>query len=111
MTAGRVVSAILVAPMIGLIRLYRLTLSPLIGQQCRFDPTCSRYTEEAIRRHGPFWGVWLGVIRISRCNPFGGVGYDPVPEDPRPKWWGARGSSSQTSRQRDNAPRDPKPPA
>ncbi|GEO80236.1 membrane protein insertion efficiency factor YidD [Pararhodospirillum oryzae] len=73
-------------PLIGLIRLYRLVLSPLVGQQCRFDPTCSRYTEEAIRRHGPLWGIWLGALRISRCHPWGGMGYDPVPDDPRPRW-------------------------
>lgn len=78
---------VLVAPMIGLIRLYRATLSPLVGQQCRFDPTCSRYTEDAILRHGPFWGVWLGGCRILRCHPWGGMGYDPVPADPRPGWW------------------------
>lgn len=81
------VNKVLSWPLIGLIKLYRLTLSPLIGQQCRFNPTCSRFTEEAIRRHGPFWGVWLGGLRILRCHPWGGMGYDPVPDDPRPGWW------------------------
>ncbi|WP_413206567.1 membrane protein insertion efficiency factor YidD [Rhodospirillum sp. A1_3_36] len=71
----------------GLIYIYRLFLSPLLGQNCRYDPTCSRYTLEAITRHGPFWGVWLGLRRISRCHPWGGMGYDPVPEDPRPQRW------------------------
>ncbi|CCG08435.1 membrane protein insertion efficiency factor YidD [Pararhodospirillum photometricum] len=86
MSVLRLFNKVLALPLIGLIRLYRLILSPLIGQQCRFDPTCSRYTEDAIVRHGPFWGVWLGMLRISRCHPWGGMGYDPVPDDPRPRW-------------------------
>ncbi len=66
--------------LIGLIKLYRLTLSPLIGQQCRFEPTCSRYTEEAIMRFGSLRGSWLGIRRIVRCGPWCAGGYDPVPE-------------------------------
>lgn len=66
--------------LIGLIKLYRLTLSPYLGQQCRFVPSCSHYTEEAIRRHGSWRGSWLGIKRIMRCGPWCSGGYDPVPE-------------------------------
>jgi putative membrane protein insertion efficiency factor len=65
--------------LIGLIHLYRKTLSPLIGQQCRFTPSCSRYTEEAIELYGPARGSWMGVKRILRCQPFCEGGHDPVP--------------------------------
>lgn len=65
---------------IALIHIYRLCLSPLIGQQCRFEPSCSHYTEEAIRRFGALRGLYLGARRIARCNPFCSGGYDPVPE-------------------------------
>lgn len=70
---------ILSALMIGLIRLYQMTLSPLIGRSCRYTPTCSEYGLEAIRKHGPFKGGWLTLKRIVSCNPWGGSGYDPVP--------------------------------
>ena len=66
--------------LIGTVRLYQRFLSPLIGKNCRFIPTCSEYMIEAIRIHGPLKGVWLGIRRIARCNPFGGWGYDPVPQ-------------------------------
>ncbi len=74
---------------IGLIRLYRVTLSPLIGQQCRYLPTCSSYTEEAIRRHGLWAGFWMGLARFQRCGPNGASGYDPVPATKRPaaRWY------------------------
>ena len=65
---------------IGLIRLYRLVLSPLLGRQCRYLPTCSEYTEEAIQRHGLWAGSWVGLARIQRCGPFGASGYDPIPD-------------------------------
>jgi len=61
------------------IKIYQWTLSPLIGRQCRYYPTCSNYAIEAIRKHGPFKGVWLAFKRIVSCNPWGGSGYDPVP--------------------------------
>ena len=64
---------------IGLILLYRITLSPYLGQACRFEPTCSRYAIGAIRRHGVVRGVWLTARRLARCHPFGGCGHDPVP--------------------------------
>lgn len=62
-----------------LIKAYRLLLSPWVGWHCRFDPTCSHYAEEAIRRHGACRGGWLTLKRIARCHPWGGSGYDPVP--------------------------------
>jgi putative membrane protein insertion efficiency factor len=65
---------------IGLIKLYRVTLSPLLGRQCRYLPTCSEYTEEAVRRFGLWAGFWIGLARIQRCGPFGASGFDPVPE-------------------------------
>ena len=67
------------ALMIGLIKLYQMTLSPLIGRSCRYTPTCSNYGLEAIRKYGPFKGGWLTLKRIVSCNPWGGSGYDPVP--------------------------------
>lgn len=58
---------------------YRLCISPMLPRSCRFTPTCSAYAIEALRRHGPFKGLWLTVRRLSRCHPWGGSGYDPVP--------------------------------
>jgi len=62
-----------------LIRIYQYTLSPFIGRSCRYTPTCSTYSVDAIKKHGPFKGGWLAIKRISSCNPWGGSGYDPVP--------------------------------
>ena len=65
--------------LIGLIKLYQMTLSPFIGRSCRYTPTCSNYGIEAIRKHGPLKGSWLTLKRVLSCNPWGGSGYDPVP--------------------------------
>lgn len=65
--------------LIGLIKLYQVTLSPFIGRSCRYNPTCSNYGVEAIQKHGPFKGTWLTIKRVLSCNPWGGSGYDPVP--------------------------------
>ncbi len=62
-----------------LIRGYQLTLSPFIGNQCRFHPTCSHYAAEAIERHGVVRGTWLATRRLARCHPFHPGGLDPVP--------------------------------
>lgn len=62
-----------------LIRGYQLLLSPLLGGNCRFHPTCSEYAIEAMRAHGVARGSWLTVRRIGRCHPWGGAGHDPVP--------------------------------
>ena len=64
---------------IGLIKIYQFTLSPFLGKQCRFVPTCSQYGIEAIEKYGALKGSWLTIKRIVRCNPWGGSGYDPVP--------------------------------
>jgi len=62
-----------------LVRLYRLTLSRALPRACRFEPSCSAYSEEALRRHGLFRAAWLIVRRVGRCHPFHPGGYDPVP--------------------------------
>lgn len=71
----KVLGMVLILP----IRFYQRCISPLTPPACRFTPTCSQYAVEAIRKHGPFKGFWLAVERISRCHPWGGSGYDPVP--------------------------------
>ena len=70
---------LLTAAMIGLIHLYRYTLSPLLPGACRYTPSCSTYGLEALRRHGPFRGGWLTLKRFLSCHPWGGHGHDPVP--------------------------------
>ncbi|HHU58441.1 MAG TPA: membrane protein insertion efficiency factor YidD [Bacteroidales bacterium] len=69
----------LVALLILPVKLYQYVLSPMIGPSCRYTPTCSQYTVEALRKHGPFKGLWLSLKRIVSCNPWGGHGHDPVP--------------------------------
>ena len=61
------------------VRAYRLTFSPWVGHNCRYQPTCSAYALEALERHGGLHGGWLALRRIGRCHPWGGSGYDPVP--------------------------------
>lgn len=62
-----------------LVRFYQAALRPLLPNACRFTPSCSEYAAEAINKHGAFKGGWLAIRRISRCHPWGGSGYDPVP--------------------------------
>jgi putative membrane protein insertion efficiency factor len=62
-----------------LIRLYQMTISPFLGQCCRFHPTCSEYMLEAIKTYGPLKGVWLGIKRLCKCHPWHPGGHDPVP--------------------------------
>lgn len=76
-TPGRLLGA-------GLVRLYQLTFSPLIGGSCRHVPTCSEYAFEAVVRHGLAKGSLLSIRRVARCGPFGRAGHDPVPE-PEPR--------------------------
>lgn len=66
--------------LIGFIKVYRLVLSPFIGQHCRFTPTCSEYAMQAIDEHGSMRGSWLAIRRLSRCHPFHAGGWDPVPQ-------------------------------
>ncbi|WP_445384377.1 membrane protein insertion efficiency factor YidD [Robiginitalea sp. IMCC44478] len=68
-----------VRPFIWLVRFYQRYISPLTPPSCRYTPTCSQYTLEALKKHGLLKGGWLSLKRILSCNPFGGSGYDPVP--------------------------------
>lgn len=70
---------ILVFPFVVLIRFYQLCISPFTPASCRFNPTCSHYTLEALKKYGLFKGGWLGIKRIASCHPWGKSGYDPVP--------------------------------
>ncbi len=63
------------------VRLYRLVFSPWVGFNCRYQPTCSAYALEALEKHGAIKGSYLMVHRICRCHPWGGDGYDPIPEE------------------------------
>ncbi len=61
------------------VKIYQMAISPMLGQSCRYTPTCSTYAIEALKKHGPIKGFWLGLKRILSCHPWGGHGYDPVP--------------------------------
>lgn len=71
----KILTTILILP----IRFYQLVISPYLPPSCRYTPTCSAYSIEALRKHGPIKGLWLSLKRIISCNPWGGHGYDPVP--------------------------------
>jgi len=75
--------------LVTLVRAYRLLLSPWLGNACRFEPTCSAYTLEALERHGAAAGAYLGACRIARCHPWCQGGLDPVPSD-TPRVFGGR---------------------
>jgi putative membrane protein insertion efficiency factor len=70
---------IIVFPFVFLIKVYQFLISPIIGKNCRFKPTCSNYALEALKKHGLILGMYYSIIRISRCHPWGGSGHDPVP--------------------------------
>jgi putative membrane protein insertion efficiency factor len=70
---------LLVYPLLMLIRAYQVAISPMLGSRCRFHPSCSEYSLDALRRHGLIRGLWLAVRRIGRCHPWHPGGYDPVP--------------------------------
>lgn len=78
------ISRIVAFPLIVLVKIYQFTLSPIMGRQCRYHPTCSWYALEALRTHGGFTGAVMTIRRIARCHPFAKGGYDPVPS-PAPK--------------------------
>lgn len=70
---------VLIAPFVFLVRIYQWVISPLLPKSCRFEPTCSHYTIEALKVHGLWNGMGLSIRRIARCHPWGSTGYDPVP--------------------------------
>ncbi len=76
----RLISNLIKQLFLKLIRFYQIALSPMLGSNCIYTPTCSHYTYEAIERFGVIKGGWLGARRIARCTPFHEGGYDPVPE-------------------------------
>ncbi len=90
--------------LIGLIRGYQYLISPLLPPSCRYAPTCSSYTIEAIGRHGALRGGWLGLRRFLSCHPWGGCGHDPVP-DRFPGWFAPRRGAEEESPPRN----DPSP--
>ena len=74
--------------LLGLIQLYKWTLSPLIGNACRYRPTCSAYAADCVRMHGAWAGSWMAGARLCRCAPWGGHGWDPAPREIKPNsWW------------------------
>ena len=66
--------------LVGLVKVYQMAISPYLAPRCRFQPTCSHYMIEAVHAHGGVRGGWLGLKRIAKCHPWGGFGYDPVPQ-------------------------------
>jgi putative membrane protein insertion efficiency factor len=70
---------ILIAPFLVLIKIYQLFISPLTPATCRYQPSCSNYSVEALKKYGLFKGSWLSLKRILSCHPWGGSGHDPVP--------------------------------
>ena len=73
------ISWVLVSLLLPPIWFYQKAISPYTPPSCRFTPTCSEYARQALLKHGPIKGLWLAIKRISRCHPWGGSGYDPVP--------------------------------
>ena len=76
----KALGTLLAWPLLALVWLYRILVSPWLGNNCRYEPTCSKFALEALREHGAFRGTWLAARRIGRCHPWGGSGYDPVPD-------------------------------
>ena len=73
------IKKIIVFLLVGLVKIYQYTISPILPKSCRYTPSCSAYSVEALKKHGPIKGLWLTLKRIVSCNPWGGHGYDPVP--------------------------------
>jgi len=79
------------------LRAYKLTLSPLIGRRCRYEPSCSDYAAQALIAHGPWRGGFLATRRLCRCHPWGGSGYDPPPPPHvEPSWARTRNRTDET---------------
>lgn len=77
---GAKISKVLIFPFVFLVRFYQSVISPFTPSACRYEPTCSTYMIQALQTHGLFRGLFLGTKRILSCNPWGGKGYDPVPD-------------------------------
>lgn len=73
------IKILLATPIILIIKLYQIIISPLLGSNCRYQPTCSQYSVQALEQWGIFYGLFLSLKRIVRCHPWGDSGYDPVP--------------------------------
>jgi uncharacterized protein len=80
MSTARPLARIAAWPLVMLVRGYQVLLGPWLGGRCRFLPTCSAYSIEALQTHGPLRGTWLTLRRLAKCHPLGSHGYDPVPE-------------------------------
>ena len=78
-------SKIIIYPFVLLIKIYQILISPIIGNNCRYLPTCSEYTIESVKLHGPLKGLFLGLKRIISCHPLGGHGYDPISKQNKEK--------------------------
>tara|TARA_B100000427_G_scaffold224874_1_gene188530 strand:+ start:523 stop:765 length:243 start_codon:yes stop_codon:yes gene_type:complete len=74
------INNIILYPLVLFIKLYQILISPILGQNCRYLPTCSEYTVQSIQKHGIIKGLELSIKRISKCHPWGSHGYDPVPK-------------------------------
>ena len=70
---------IIISPFVLLIKIYQIIISPVIGGNCRFNPTCSNYAVESLKKHGLIIGLYYSIMRISKCHPWGKTGNDPVP--------------------------------
>jgi putative membrane protein insertion efficiency factor len=79
------INKIITHPIIVIIKFYQFFISPILGQNCRYLPTCSEYSIQSIKKFGIFKGAFLSLKRISKCHPWGNHGYDPVPNDTRKK--------------------------
>ena len=75
----KIINAIFIFP----VKVYQWIISPILPASCRYNPTCSNYMIQAIKEWGPLKGSWMGIKRISSCHPWGGMGEDPVPENPK----------------------------
>ena len=84
--------------LIGVVRFYRMAISPWTPAACRYTPTCSAYAIEAIEKHGSMKGSWMALKRIGRCHPWGGNGYDPVPSVADREQRGLRDRTDDASR-------------